>query len=88
MTLPEIINSFTEGQDQEFHKKLYPVVLDLLMNNTSFLYQALYRLDVKEDKVKKAFEDNPEAELAAERISVLIVDRQKEKLIWRKKYSL
>jgi hypothetical protein len=88
--LPELISSFlnTNGIDsEELKKKIYQSVLELLIHNTSALYQVLYRIDVKEEKVKNAFIDNPLAELAAERITTLIIERQIEKIQWRKKYK-
>lgn len=88
-TIPELINSFLSkgGDRQAFFDKLYPIVSDLLLNDTAHLYQALYRIDVKEEKVKKAFEDNPLLEIAAERITKLIIERQIEKIQWRMKYK-
>jgi hypothetical protein len=88
-TLPELINNFlTKKEDQQsFRDKLYTIIQDLLMNDTGHLYQALYRIDVKEEKVKKVFEDNPLLEVAAERITQLIIDRQIEKIQWRERYK-
>jgi hypothetical protein len=85
----ELINTYlvSKNPEEAFKAKLYPMVLNLLMNNTSLLYQVLYRIDVKEEKVKSVFVDNPLVELAAERITMLIIERQKEKIQWRNKYS-
>ena len=88
--LPELVNSFlkTNGlAEPALEKKIYNAVLDLLLNNTAFLYQVLYRIDVKEEKVKNSFLDSPQAEVAAERITALIIERQQEKIQWRRKYS-
>jgi hypothetical protein len=87
--LSELINTYlvAKNSDDEFKTKLSSIILELLMHNTSQLYQVLYRIDVKEEKVKNAFVDNPLAEIAAERISTLIIERQKEKIQWREKYS-
>jgi hypothetical protein len=87
--LSEFINTYlvAKNAEEEFQAKLYPIVLEFLMNNTSKLYQVLYRIDVKEEKVKSAFVDNPVVEVAAERITMLIIERQKEKIQWREKYS-
>ena len=41
----------------------------------------------KEEKVKKAFADNPLLEVAAERITKLIIERQIEKIQWRTNYK-
>lgn len=88
--LPELVNVFLV--DQNFNEtlltaKINAAVTDLLMNNTAFLYQVLYRIDVKEEKVKRVFLDSPLLEVAAERITLLIIERQKEKVYWRSKYS-
>ena len=87
--LSEFINTYlvAKNAEEEFQAKLYPIVLEFLMNNTSKLYQVLYRIDVKEEKVKSAFVDNAIVEVAAERITMLIIERQKEKIQWREKYS-
>ncbi|HWZ21796.1 MAG TPA: hypothetical protein VNW06_04035 [Cytophagaceae bacterium] len=88
--LPELVNLFLIGKtvnDILVREKIYQAVLELLMGNISHLYQVLYRIDVKEEKVRNAFSDNPLAEVAAERITTLIIDRQLEKIKWRQKYS-
>ena len=88
--LPELVNSFLIGKvenDVLLRQKIRHAVLELLMGNISHLYQVLYRIDVKEEKVRNAFSDNPLAEVAAERIATLIIDRQLEKMKWRQKYS-
>ncbi len=88
--LPELVNSFLVGKvenDVLLRQKIRHAVLELLMGNISHLYQVLYRIDVKEEKVRNAFSDNPLAEVAAERIATLIIDRQLEKMKWRQKYS-
>src|ERR1700749_4299242 len=87
--LSALVNAYliSKNSDEEFKAKLYPIIVDLLMNNIAQLYQILYRIDVKEAKVKNAFVDNPLVELAAERITMLIIERQKEKIQWREKYS-
>ncbi len=88
--LPELANSLllTKGLNEvELRLKIYNAVLNLLLNNTAYLYQVLYRIDVKEEKVKESFLDSPLVEVAAERITTLIVNRQIEKIQWRAKYS-
>ena len=88
--LSALVNSFLvskEKNDALIREKVYKVVLELLMENISNLYQVLYRIDVREEKVKNAFLDNPLAEVAAERITELIIERQLEKRKWRERYS-
>ncbi len=87
--LPELIKTLFLNEEKEgsIKSKLYPVVQELLLHDTARLYQVLYRIDVKEEKVKKAFDDNPLLEVVAERITNLIIERQMEKMQWRKKYS-
>jgi hypothetical protein len=88
--LPELVNLFLIGKTENdivVKEKIYQAVLELLMGNIAHLYQVLYRIDVKEEKVRDAFFDNPLAEVAAERITSLIIDRQLEKIKWRQKYS-
>lgn len=47
----------------------------------------LYRIDVSEVKVKKALNENPENKSVGTILAGLIVERQKEKIRFRKQFS-
>ncbi|HSZ24547.1 MAG TPA: hypothetical protein VK766_02455 [Cytophagaceae bacterium] len=87
--LPVLINDylFLKGEDENLKEKISKKVEELLMHNTAYLYQILYRIDVREEKVKNVFIDSPLVNVAAERITNLIIERQKEKIQWREMYS-
>lgn len=58
----------------------------MLTNKTEALMQALYRLDVREYKLRAVL-DHESPEKWAASIARLIVDREKERLMWREKYA-
>ena len=58
----------------------------MLTNKTEALMQALYRLDVREFKLRAVL-DHEAPEKWAASIAGLIVDREKERLMWRQKYA-
>ena len=60
-------------------------VEEMMRTDLGLLLSALYRLDVEEHKIQKALK-SPTVP-AAEGIAKLIIERQKEKLETRKKYS-
>ena len=60
-------------------------VEEMLKDDIDLLLSSLYRLDVEEYKIQRALR-SPDV-TAARGIAVLIIDRQKEKIITRKKYA-
>jgi L-rhamnose mutarotase len=58
----------------------------MLTNKTEALMQALYRLDVREYKLRAVL-DHEAPEKWAASIARLIVEREKERLMWRQKYA-
>ena len=60
-------------------------VEEMMRDDLGILLSSLYRLDVYEDKIQKALK-SPTVP-AAEGIARLIIERQKEKILTRKKYS-
>jgi hypothetical protein len=60
-------------------------VEEMLKGDIDLLLSSLYRLDVEEYKIQRALR-SPDVP-AARGIAKLIIDRQKEKLITRKKYG-
>ena len=66
--------------------KLIELICKLLDEDFGRLLQLLYRVDVSEDKLKKAFIIHKEKE-PAEVIAEMIIQRQREKLKWREWYK-
>ena len=60
-------------------------VEEMMRSDLDLLLSSLYRLDVEEHKIQKALKSSSVP--AAEGIAQLIIDRQKEKMETRKKYS-
>ena len=56
-----------------------------MRTDLGLLLSSLYRLDVEEHKIQKALRSSTVP--AAEGIATLIIERQKEKIETRKKYS-
>lgn len=71
---------------ESLKKQLAYIVQHLLDTNPNHLLNALYRIDLNEDRLKKVFaECLPES--IADNIATLIIDRQIQKIIIRAKYS-
>ncbi|HEY8401402.1 MAG TPA: hypothetical protein VIK89_09080 [Cytophagaceae bacterium] len=71
---------------RELELKLAQLIEALLKDNLPELMQILYRIDVDEQKVKKAL-ITPFSEEAAENIARLIIQRLIQKIEIRKRYS-
>ncbi len=67
----------------EWWRQLVDAVNDLLVNDFNALVQILYRLDVDEDKIKASLAGNAGTD-AAELIARLLLERQIQKLAFRK----
>ena len=59
---------------------------ELIKNNFHLLVQLLYRIDVSEIKLKQVLKENPNED-AGKMIARLIIERQQQKIISRKKYA-
>ncbi len=71
---------------EDLKKQLIPIINYLLDKDMSRLLNALYRIDVSEQKVKKVLAaGNPET-LASD-IAQMILEREMQKVITRRKYS-
>ena len=68
----------------DLHQLLSKAIKELLEQNFEGLLQALYRIDVSEQKVQQAFAFEGDV---AESIAQLIIERQQEKIVTRAKYK-
>lgn len=80
-SLPESATSIDEVK-----KRLIPVINYLLDKDMSRLLNALYRIDISEPKVKQALTVTDPQNIAPE-LAELIVQREFQKVLTRKKYS-
>ncbi len=79
IALQTIITSDSIMRQQEEKKALAAYLNHLLLNDFSALVQALYRVDVSEQKVKAVLKENPQAD-AGNLLAELLVQRQREKI--------
>jgi len=61
-------------------------LLFLLKNDMEKLMQALYRIDIQEIKVKKAFQA-PTLEQIAQQLAICVIERTKQKISTRNQYK-
>lgn len=79
--LPEAFDSL-----EELKKQLTPIINHLLDHDLNRLLIALYRIDINEAKIKKILStESPEG--MASKIAELVIKREMQKVITRKKYS-
>lgn len=70
---------------EEFKKYLTEKMRDLLDKNYNLLINTLYRIDISEKKLSELFSSRNK-ELIPEKLADLIIERQIEKIIFRKRY--
>jgi hypothetical protein len=70
----------------EWWRQLVDAVNELLVNDFGALVQILYRLDVSEERIRKALAGNPGTD-AADLIARLLLERQVQKLETRKQFA-
>lgn len=70
---------------EEFHKYLTEKMKDMLDNNYNLLINTLYRIDISERKLSELF-SSKNRELIPEKLADLIIERQIEKINYRKQY--
>lgn len=70
---------------EEFKKYLIEKLNDMLNNNFNLLVNTLYRIDISEQKLAELF-GGRNRENIPERLADLIIERQIQKIQFRKKY--
>jgi hypothetical protein len=89
MSAVDTILGLTKTNDEslihspEWWRQLVEAVNDLLVNDFNGLVQILYRLDVDENKIRASLAGNAGTD-AAELIAGLLLERQLQKLAFRK----
>lgn len=82
--------SIQQANEKEQYERLKMLLSEKLRELIDFEFEKfvniLYRIDVNEEKVKSILAESPIKE-ATDRIAELIIERQHQKLITRKKYS-
>lgn len=72
---------------EEFRKHIIQRINDWINNDFEHLLYMLYRIDVHEDKVRKLMQEH-KGENAAEVITDLIIERQRQKIETRKLFHM
>jgi len=80
------INKQNSPGMEELKSYLANAISELLDKDFNKLLNALYRIDVSEQKVTKILHEAPQKELAAE-LAAIVIDRQLQKVETRRKYS-
>jgi hypothetical protein len=73
--------------DTEKLERLASYLNDLVLNNFNHLVSILYRIDVSEQKVRLALAQNPQNKTAGQIIAKLLLEREAEKIEFRKKFK-
>lgn len=71
---------------EDLHRELSKYLNNLLVSDYYKLIAVLYRIDVAEEKAIVALAENAQKESAGETLARLIIERQLEKVITRRKY--
>ncbi|HRH56702.1 MAG: hypothetical protein U0T69_07360 [Chitinophagales bacterium] len=79
-------NAVSFSSFAEFRKFIIQKINNWINNDFEHLLYLLYRIDVHEDKVRKLMQEH-KGENAAEIITDLIIDRQKQKIETRKLFQ-
>lgn len=79
-------NAVSFNSFAEFRKFIIEKINNWINNDFEHLLYLLYRIDVHEDKVRKLMQEH-KGENAAEIITDLIIDRQKQKIETRKLFK-
>ena len=77
--------TYSSGNEQEWLTALSYHINELIAKDFQKLVEILYRLDISEDKIRQILNDQKN-EPSGRIIATLIIERQKEKLISRKKF--
>jgi hypothetical protein len=73
--------------EQAYYSMINKQVVHLLDHDINQLFNILYRIDISEHRVKDIFQHHNEQEAIAEQLTLLIIERLKQKIALRKKYS-
>jgi N-acetylglucosamine kinase-like BadF-type ATPase len=70
----------------KIHTQLAAYINNLIKNDFDKLVAYLYRIDVNEEKLKSLLQQNPDED-AGNIIATLIIERQEQKIKFRKQFS-
>ncbi|MET4082906.1 hypothetical protein ABIB40_002870 [Pedobacter sp. UYP30] len=76
-----------DEDEQSIELALAAYLNELVANDFNKLIGILYRIDISQEKAVAALAEGAETETAGEILASLIINRQKEKIYYRKLYS-
>lgn len=77
---------FKDQSYDDLEKKLASHLNHLLISDLNKLISILYRIDISQEKAMAALAENAKKETAGDTLAGLIIQRQLEKVISRRKY--
>lgn len=86
IVVPDKAFAFESLSYEELEKKLASYLNHLLVNDFNKLISSLYRIDIAQEKAMEALAENAHKETAGETLARLIIQRQLQKVITRRKY--
>jgi len=84
--IPHEINTLNSPGIEELKRYLESAISELLDKDFNKLLNALYRMDVSEQKVTEILHESPQEQMAQE-LAAIIIERQLQKVETRRKYS-
>lgn len=81
------LDKTTSWNDESIYDVIHQGIAELLARDLQQLFQLLYRIDIKENLVKDAFEQSGQSNDVAARLTDLIIIRLKQKAEIRRFYS-
>jgi len=81
------LDKTTSWNEESIYEVIHQGVAELLARDLQQLFQLLYRIDVKENLVKDAFEQAGQSNDVAARLTDLIIIRLQQKAEIRRRYS-
>lgn len=78
---------FENYSNQDVENKLSVYINELIDKDFNRLVNLLYRIDISEEKLKLALKNEDKSHSSGKTIAKLIIERQLQKLEFRKKFS-
>lgn len=78
--------AFLSKNEEQLMEELAQIINQLIEKDFPKLVQILYRIDISEKKLKQKLAD-ADAESAGKTIALLIIERQKQKELFKKQHS-
>ena len=81
------LDKTTSWNEESIYDVIHQGIAELLARDLEQLFQLLYRIDIKENLVKDAFEQAGQSNEVAARLTDLIIIRLQQKAEIRRRYS-